>query len=48
MELGQIFTNKYIANFMVSLFDLKKGAKILDPCFGTGVFLGALKKSWIL
>lgn len=45
MELGQIFTNKYIANFMVSLFDLKKGAKILDPCFGTGVFLGALKKA---
>ena len=45
MELGQIFTNKYIANFMVSLFTLKKEAEILDPCFGAGAFLRALKNA---
>lgn len=45
MELGQIFTNKYIADYMVSLFDLKKEAKILDPCFGAGAFLRALKNA---
>lgn len=42
MELGQIYTNEYIAKYMVSLFSLNKEAKILDPCFGTGVFLRVL------
>ena len=45
IELGQIFTNKYIANYMVSLFELKKESWILDPCFGAGVFLSALKNA---
>lgn len=42
MDLGQVYTEKRIANFMVSLFSLNKDATILDPCFGTGAFLEAL------
>lgn len=42
MDLGQVYTEKHIANFMVSLFSLNKEATILDPCFGTGAFLEAL------
>ena len=44
MDLGQVFTKNIVAEYMVSLFDLKKNATILDPCFGTGVFLAAIKK----
>lgn len=42
MDIGQVFTKRNIADFMVSLFSLHKDATILDPCFGTGVFLEAL------
>ena len=43
VELGQIFTNDYIAKFMVSLFSIRRDARILEPCFGQGAFLRALK-----
>ena len=41
-NLGQVFTKENIARFMVSFFDLPKQASIMEPCFGTGVFLDAL------
>ena len=42
-DLGQIFTRKVVAEYMVSLFDLSKKSNILDPCFGAGAFLEALQ-----
>lgn len=42
-NLGQVYTKKSIADFMVNLFDLNEG-KILDPCFGTGVFIKSLSQ----
>lgn len=42
IDLGQIFTKKCVAEFMVSLFSTPKTAKILDPCFGGGVFMDCL------
>ena len=41
MDLGQVFTNKTVAEYMVSQFELEKDSLILDPCFGTGAFLKA-------
>jgi len=40
--LGQYFTPKFVAEFMVSLITKPKDALILEPCAGTGVFLSAL------
>ena len=37
MDLGQVFTNKLVAEYMTSLFSLKKSACMLDPCFGNGI-----------
>lgn len=45
MDLGQVFTNRIVADYMVSLFSLNKTARIIDPCFGDGSFLSALKKN---
>lgn len=44
-DLGQVFTNAIVANHMVSLFSLPKEASILDPCYGTGSFLEALRNN---
>ena len=43
MDLGQVFTNRAVADYMVSLFSLDKSATIVDPCFGDGSFLNALE-----
>ncbi len=43
-DLGQVFTKKVVADYMVSLFNLSKEALIMDPCFGGGAFLCSLKK----
>ena len=42
--LGQYFTPKYIADFMVKMIDIERPneCKILEPCAGEGVFLKAL------
>ena len=45
MDLGQVFTKDIVAEYMVSLFTLNKDAVVLDPCFGEGAFLSALKKA---
>lgn len=42
-ELGQVFTRRAVADFMVSLFTVKKEALMLDPCFGAGVFIDSLQ-----
>ncbi len=43
MDLGQVFTNKLVAEYMTSLFTLKHSASMLEPCFGDGAFLVALQ-----
>lgn len=45
MDLGQVFTKEIIAEYMVSLLTVANDAVILDPCFGEGAFLSALKKA---
>lgn len=45
VDLGQVFTKKIIADYMVSLFCLSKNASLLDPCCGDGAFLESLEKS---
>ena len=42
VDLGQIFTKRKIADYMVGLLDLKQNSTILDPCFGEGVFIESL------
>lgn len=42
MNLGQVYTKKIIADFMVGLLDLPANALIIDPCFGEGAFIRSL------
>lgn len=42
MNLGQVYTKKTVAEYMVSLFDLPSKSHVLDPCFGFGAFVNAL------
>lgn len=44
MDLGQVFTNKNVAEYMTSLFSLENDANMMDPCFGDGVFLSSLQE----
>ena len=41
-KLGQIFTQRRVAEYMVDLLDCPVDGRILDPCFGGGVFLDCL------
>ena len=41
MDLGQVFTENNVADFMVSLFTIDSKSPLLDPCFGEGVFLNS-------
>ena len=41
-DLGQIFTRRVLADYMVSLFTLLPESVVLDPCFGEGVFLDSI------
>ncbi|MFX0116953.1 MAG: Eco57I restriction-modification methylase domain-containing protein [Candidatus Hodarchaeota archaeon] len=43
--VGQYFTPRFVAEFMVSLIEKEKTAKILEPCAGRGIFLDVLWKS---
>ncbi len=43
-NLGQYFTPEHVADFMISLSDASKGAKILEPACGEGVFLKLLQE----
>ncbi len=43
-NLGQYFTPKFLAEFMVQLLDKKDPIRILEPSAGTGIFLEALEK----
>ena len=42
MNLGQVYTKRKVADYMVSLFSLKGKARVLDPCFGQGVFVKSM------
>lgn len=42
MNLGQVYTKPIVAQYMTSLFGIDKKEPVLDPCFGTGVFLDSL------
>jgi len=44
-RLGQYFTPRFVAEFMVSLITKPKSALVLDPCAGTGVFPSALAEA---
>ena len=45
VDLGQIFTRRIVADYMVSLFTLPVKSVVLDPCFGEGVFLRSLDEN---
>lgn len=45
IDLGQVFTSGKVADYMVSLIDVPHDSKILEPCFGDGAFLSALKRA---
>ena len=42
MNLGQVYTKPAVADFMVRLFTITGKARVLDPCFGRGVFVKSL------
>lgn len=42
MNLGQVYTKPIVADYMVDLFDLPSGSRVLDPCFGGGVFVNSI------
>lgn len=42
IDLGQIFTPKVVADYMVDLFTIESNSRVLEPCFGEGVFLQSL------
>ena len=42
MNLGQVYTKQAVADFMVRLFTISGNARVLDPCFGRGVFVKSL------
>lgn len=44
-QLGQVFTKRVIADYMISLLDTPKTGKVLDPCFGGGVFIEAFHQA---
>ena len=45
MNLEQVYTIRVVADYMVGLFSLQGKAKVLDPCFGHGVFINSLLKN---
>jgi adenine-specific DNA-methyltransferase len=47
-KYGQYFTPKLVADFMVSLLNVDKRKKILEPCCGDGIFLKALDDAGFL
>jgi len=42
MNLGQVYTKRIVADFMVRLFTITGKAHVLEPCFGRGVFVRSL------
>lgn len=45
MNLGQVYTKSIVADYMVGLLDCGAKAKIIEPCFGMGVFIETLSRS---
>lgn len=42
VNLGQVYTKQTVADFMVRLFTITGNSRVLDPCFGRGVFVKSL------
>ena len=42
MNLRQVYTKRIIADYMVGMFTIADGARVLDPCFRGGVFVESL------
>lgn len=42
MNLGQVYTKRIIADYMVDMLTIDSRARVLDPCFGGGVFVESL------
>lgn len=42
MNLGQVYTKRRVADFMIGLFTIHSGSSVLDPCLGHGVFVRSL------
>ena len=42
MNLGQVYTKRIVADYMIGLFSLQGKARVLDPCFGHGVFINSV------
>lgn len=42
IDLGQVFTPRVIADYMVKLFTVSNDSRVLDPCFGEGVFINSM------
>ena len=42
MNLGQVYTKQMVADYMVNLFSITGNVRVLDPCFGRGVFVKSL------
>lgn len=42
MNLGQVYTKRVVADYMVGLFSMKGKVRVLDPCFGHGVFIKSM------
>lgn len=42
MNLGQVYTKRNVVEFMVNMISHKKSAKIVEPCFGAGIFIESL------
>lgn len=42
MNLGQVYTKRKVADYMVNLFTIANEARVLDPCFGGGIFVESL------
>ncbi|MEI6435299.1 MAG: N-6 DNA methylase [Bacteroidota bacterium] len=43
-KLGQYFTPKVVADFMIEMADISKNSKILEPSCGQGIFLDLLQQ----
>ena len=42
MNLGQVYTRRIVADYMVGLFSIAGRSRVLDPCFGHGVFVESI------
>ncbi len=42
MNLGKVYTKDFVSDYMVSLLSIEDKSKLIDPCFGGGVFINSI------